>query len=34
MIVTEKGNVLPGYVAASQLSKILEHEAGDKSAAK
>lgn len=33
MIVTEKGNVLPGYVAAGQLSKILEHEANDKSAA-
>ncbi|WP_045223336.1 DsbC family protein [Methyloterricola oryzae] len=27
MIVTEKGNVLPGYVPAKQLAKILETEA-------
>jgi len=26
MIVTEKGNILPGYVAAAQLSKLLEKE--------
>lgn len=32
MIVTEKGNVLPGYVASAQLSKILEHETGEKKA--
>jgi thiol:disulfide interchange protein DsbC len=28
MIVTEKGNILPGYVSASQLSKILDQEGG------
>lgn len=34
MIVTEKGNVLPGYVPAKQLTKILETEASAKSAAR
>lgn len=32
MIVTEKGNILPGYVPAVQLSKILDHE-GEKAPA-
>jgi thiol:disulfide interchange protein DsbC len=31
MIVTEKGGILPGYVPAAQLSKLLDHE-GDKRA--
>lgn len=28
MLVTEKGNILPGYVPASQLAKILAQESG------
>jgi thiol:disulfide interchange protein DsbC len=32
MIVTEKGTVLPGYVPAPQLSKILDQEGGKKPA--
>jgi thiol:disulfide interchange protein DsbC len=30
MIITEKGNILPGYVGASQLAKMLEHESTGK----
>ena len=32
MIVTAKGNILPGYVPAGQLAKMLAHEAGEKTA--